>query len=180
MRAVLIWIALAFLAAAGAHLAVVFAYPGRVMATTMERMSQAGERTNAWIHRPRVTERSRGVVRPSPDLAYSTCVFDLSGGPVAIHVAPWGEYMSLSLFAANTDNFYTLNDRAMPEGGARVILRRSGQEIPETERAAAQAIVESPSVRGVALIRRLAPTAARFAEADAARGDETCAPLGAP
>lgn len=180
MRAALIWAALALSAATCVHLVTLHAYPGRVMAETMARMSQSGARMNQWIHRPRVTEASRGVVRPSPDLAYSTCVFDLGAGPLAITVEPWGDYMSLSLYAANTDNFYTLNDRAMPDSGARVIVHSPSQTVDPAARAGAHAVVESPSPRGVALLRRLAPTAARFADADAARGVETCSPLEAP
>lgn len=177
MRAVLIWFGLATLTAIIVHFAVVFTYPNRIMEATMERVSQGGRRVNTWVHAPRVTENSRSVVRPSPDLAYSVCVYDLNSGPVEISIEPWGDYMSLSLFAANTDNFYTLNDRAMPEGGARVILRRQSQTLSSGESERAFAVVDSPSGRGIALVRRLAATAERFAAADAVRRRESCALL---
>ena len=141
------------------------------------RASRDDTATNQWLHAPPMTEKTRVIVRPSPDLAYSSCVYDLSKGPVRIVVKPWSDYMSLSLFDAATDNYYTLNDRQMPREGAEVILHSKGQAVPAGLKPFAT--VESPSVRGVALIRRLAPTDERFAAADAARGEEKCEPLNA-
>jgi len=154
-----------------------FGYPYIVMNAAMDRLSANGERQNVWTHAPRMTETARLIVRPSPDLAYSSCVYDLSDGPVQISVQPWGDYMSLSLFGANTDNYFTLNDRRMPQSGAVVIVRTADQSLTETQQAAAFEVVESPSQRGIALVRRLAPSAERFAEAEAARERETCGSL---
>ncbi len=179
MRAIAIWLAVSLLAGLGAHLATVLAYPRWAMAAAMERMSQSGAGVNAWRHRPRVSERSRGVVRPSPDLAYSTCVFDLTAAPVAIAIDPWESYASLSLYGANTDNFYTLNDREMAGERARIIVRRAGQEVNEAERRSALAVIDSPSTRGVALLRRLAPTADAFMAAAAVRRGDRCFAIGA-
>lgn len=162
--------------AAATHVGFMLLYPGLVMDKAIERLSRQGTATNQWLHSPRMTEDVRVIVRPSPDLAYSSCVYDLSKGPVRLSVAPWGDYLSLSLFDDNTDNFYTLNDRQMPADGAAVILHHKGQAVPDTLRRSAFATVESPSERGIALIRRLAPTAERFAAADAARGQEVCEP----
>lgn len=159
------------------HLAAVFAYPRIVMSGAIKRLSRDDTATNQWLHAPPMTEKTRVIVRPSPDLAYSSCVYDLSKGPVRIVVKPWSDYMSLSLFDAATDNYYTLNDRQMPREGAEVILHSKGQAVPAGLKPFAT--VESPSVRGVALIRRLAPTDERFAAADAARGEEKCEPLNA-
>lgn len=173
-RSLFIWLAVALGAAVLAHLAWIAVYPRLVMSKAMERLSNDGEQVNVWQHAPRMTEDVRIIVRPSPDLAYSSCVFDLAEGPVRIHVEPWQDYMSLSLFGANTDNFYTLNDRRMPVSGADVILKRRGQTVSPAWSAAAIEVIESPSVRGIALIRRLAPTPERFALAAAARGAERC------
>ncbi|MEZ5955824.1 MAG: DUF1254 domain-containing protein [Hyphomonadaceae bacterium] len=175
MRSWVVWTISTLVVAALAHVGFMFMYPNVVMSAAMARMSAQGE--NEWRHVARVTEASRVVVRPSPDLAYSACVYNLASGPVAISVSPWGDYMSLSLFAANTDNYYTLNDRSMPAEGVTVILRRPDQELTEAERGSAFAVVDSPSQRGVALIRRLAPTMERFEQADAARRLEQCAQL---
>jgi uncharacterized membrane protein len=147
------------------------------MSAAMARLSQNGAAVNVWTHAPRMTEDVRVIVQPSPDLAYSSCVYDLTDGPVRLQVTPWGDYMSLSLFAANTDNFYTLNDRQMGAAPGVVILRLQGQTVAEADATAARAVVESPSARGVALIRRLAPSSDAFAAAEKARETDRCEPV---
>ncbi len=173
-RVWLIWIVGAVLVAAAAHFTFMMAYPNLLMSVAMKRLSRDGAAENVWMHSPRMTEDVRIIVRPSPDLAYSSCVFNLSAAPVRFAIEPWGDYMSLSLFAANTDNFFTLNDRRMPPEGGVVILHRRGQAVAPEAAVGAIAVVESPSTRGIALIRRLAPTPERFAAAEAARGREAC------
>jgi len=165
----LVWTAIA--AAALTHFAVVYATPRLLMGAAIERVG--GGSFNAWRVAERVTPASRSIVRPAPDFAYSACAYDLSRGPVRIEAAAWEGYWSLSLYAANSDNFFVIDDREVRDGAAILLVRHAGGEDDEAER-----VVESPSVRGVALIRRLAPTrsaydaAVRVARADiCARAD---------
>jgi uncharacterized membrane protein len=158
-------------AAAVGFAAFIYAAPRLIMHIAVTRV--ADERFNELRHTPRVTEKSRQIVRPSPDLAYSACAFDLAKGPVRITAAPWGQYWSLALYAANTDNFWTGNDRAFP-GGARIVLIARGQSHAP---APGETVVESPSRRGIALIRRLAPRAQDFAAVEEVRKGDVCAPL---
>ncbi|MGH8239087.1 MAG: DUF1254 domain-containing protein, partial [Steroidobacteraceae bacterium] len=109
------------------------------------------------------------VVRPSPDLAYSACVYDLSEGPVRVIASAWDDYMSVSVFAHNSDNIFVINDRQAPEGVELAIVRK-GAPHP----AGAQLVVESPSRRGIVLQRRVAPTQERFNAAAAARSKDHC------
>lgn len=164
---------IALAAALAAHVAVILAAPHLIMRAAMARLSEDGVRINQWAHAPRTTADSRGVVRPSPDLAYSACVFDLSDGPVSIAAGDWDGYMSVSLYGANTDNFFVISDREAPDG-VNILLARPGQTLPENTSAA---IIFSPSQRGVALVRRLAPTIERFNAADRARQDDRCGRL---
>lgn len=170
MKAVLQFLAAALIAALIAHAGVVLATPSMAMDAAMRRLAQAGP--NMWAHAPRTSADSRSIVRPSPDLAYSACAFDLSNGPVRISASAWGDYMSLSLYADNTDNFFVISDREAPDG-IDIALMRHGQRAPGQ---GAQ-IVFSPSTRGIALVRRLAPTRDRFAAADAQRQDDVCGPF---
>ena len=167
-RLVLVGVAVA----AVSHLGVIMVAPYVLMRGAMKRVSRDGASINTWIHAPRVSEESRRVVRPSPDLAYSACVYDLSNGPIRITAAAWDDYMSVSAFAANSDNFFVINDREAPEG-VDLVLIRAGDEKP----AGAAMVVESPSTRGIVLQRRVAPTEERFAKADAARKNDICGPL---
>jgi uncharacterized membrane protein len=163
-----LWAALAV--ALVSHFVFVQAVPRFLMGVAMKRVGR-GE-YNAWRLADRVTPASRAVVRPSPDFAYSACAYDLEHGPVTISVAPWNEYWSLSLYAANSDNYFVVGDREV-QGAAVITLLR---DAPPDLGSADGVIVESPSTRGIALIRRLAPTLEAYnAAAQAARSD-VCAP----
>lgn len=155
--------------AVASFFAVVHVAPRALMHVAMTRV---GAGVEGWRHAPRVSETSRAVVRPSPDLAYSSCVYDVSDGAVLITMAPSADYWSLSFYQANTDNFFVVNDRAAPQG-VRVALVRAGAAHPVGD----FQVVEAPSARGIALQRRLAPNAAAFAAADAARRSDVCAAL---
>jgi len=158
----------ALVTAVVSHIAVVNAAPTMLMGAAMERIGAGA--TNAWAHGARVTETSRGVVRPSPDLAYSACVYDLSRGPVRITAGAWDAYMSLSLYSADSDNYFVLSDREAPNG-IDIVLVQHARDAPDD----ANQVVVSPSRRGVAIVRRLAPSPDRFAAADRARQNDVCA-----
>lgn len=155
--------------AVAAHVATIFIAPYVLMHAAMERISRGGQLVNQWSHPPRTSEQSRRVVRPSPDLAYSACVYDLSDGPLRVTASAWDDYMSVSVFAANSDNIFVQNDRQAPNGVDFVLVRRG-----DAHPAGAGQIVESPSARGIILQRRVAPTAERFAAAAAARRGDIC------
>lgn len=163
------FVGLALLLALLTHCTAIHAVPRVLMNVAMERIGE-GQR-NVWRFGDRVTPESRAIVRPSPDFAYSACAYDLSDGPVRLHVEPWGAYWSLSLYAANSDNYFVLNDREARRGGD-IVLVRAGARAPETD----LRVVESPSARGVALIRRLAPRADDFTAAAAVARGDVCAP----
>lgn len=160
-------------AAALGHVGLVLATPHLLMNVAMGRISQDGKLVNQFYFGPRTTEKSRGVVRPSPDLAYSSCAYDLSGGPLLIEAAPTpgGGYVSISVFAANTDNIAVFDTAKSPQG-IRFALARPDQAVP-----AGVPVVRSPSDKGIVLDRRLAPTAEQFAIVDQARRADSCAPI---
>lgn len=159
----------ALAAAALAHAAIVLAIPLLLMNVAMERIGGGG--FNHWRTAPRVTETSRTIVRPSPDFAYSACAYDLAAGPIVIRTAPWGEYWSLSLYADNSDNFFVVGDREA-RAGADILLARPGDAVDSGEN-----VVRSPSRRGIALIRRLAPTQVLYDAAVRVAEDDVCAAM---
>ena len=158
----------ALIVAALAHFAAIFAVPRVLMNVAMERIGTAG--ANVWHTTGRVTAASRQIVRPSPDFAYSACVFDLAEGPVIITATPWDDYWSLSLYGANSDNFFVIDDREA-HYGAEITLVRKGTAHPE----GASMVVESPSARGIALIRRLAPSPSTYEAAARIASEDVCA-----
>ena len=163
------YVVLALIVAVATHIVAIFATPTVLMNVALQRLG--GGHYNAWHLGERVTQASRTIVRPAPDFAYSACPYDLSNGPVRIHVTPWSDYWSLSLYANNSDNFYVLDDREA-QNGADVLVIRAGSAPPDHETAT---IVPSPSERGIALIRRLAPTPDTYAAAAQVSHTDVCA-----
>ena len=102
---------LAGLVAVGVGLyGVTLALPGTIMGKAVEGAAKRGG-MNSMAHNALSSPTNQFVVRPSPDLAYSTCPFDLSKGPVRVDVVPVaGRYSSLSIFDANTDVTFVRND----------------------------------------------------------------------
>lgn len=174
MRRSLPWTLAALALAAVVHVGVVWAIPRVIMSVVVRGMTERGG-VNAAQFPPRADATSRAIVRPSPDLLYAACAFDLGDGPLRLTAEiPAAGYWSLSLFAANTDNFFVVNDRTA--GGPRVdvVLVRAGASVTAPPGAR---VVESPSARGVVLTRTLVDREERVSELDAARRTFRCAPL---
>jgi uncharacterized membrane protein len=157
-------LAVLLLCAAGAHALTLHFAPSVIMNRAMDLLATRGVALHAFTATPRVTPQTQQVVRSSPDLYYALCRYDLSGplARLAVRMGDWPDYQSLSFYDARTDNFATLRGA----GKAITVLL-----LPPGSAAQAGAIV-SPSAKGVILIRRLAPDAARYAAAaEAGKGD---------
>ena len=115
------------------------AVPGFIMGKTMERIQADGAQINQVVHVTPTSEDSRRVVRPSPDILYSICLYDVREAPldVTIPADEDGLIASVSFFDANTNNFMTLR----PDGAARNV--QLGEEIA------------APTRTGIVLYRRI-------------------------
>ncbi|WP_225207160.1 DUF1254 domain-containing protein [Novosphingobium huizhouense] len=160
------------------HLGAIVAAPRVIMALAIGKLGQGGAAVNRFQFSRRTNAQSRDVVRPSPDLAYASCVYDLEKGPLLVEAAPTpgGGYASVSVFAGNTDNIGVFDTIANPQG-VRFALVRAGEPFPDKAVRLQLPLVVSPSRKGVILDRRLAPTQAAFDLADKARRADRCAPL---
>ena len=148
------------------------ATPYVLMSAAMKKIgsADANGRANVFAFGPMATADRQPIVRPSPDLVYSSCVFDLSEGPVLVDVAPVpGKYWSLSIFDARTDVAAVRSDRDTGGQNARLALVRDGQVAPK-----GYDVVKLDHDRGIALIRILLSDPAEFAEVDAIRRKSTC------
>jgi uncharacterized membrane protein len=164
------YVAAALAFAVATHFAVIHMVPRVLMNVALERIGSGGP--NMWHAADRVTPLARTIVRPSPDFAYSACSYDLGNGPLTLRVTPWDAYWSLSLYAANSDNYYVIDDREA-RNGVEITLVRHGRRPPED----AVNVIESPSQRGIALIRRLAPTLDEYNTAREIARTDVCGPL---
>lgn len=158
------WIVGVLIGTALSHVAAVTLTPYAIMHAAMGRLNAAG--TNAFAHGPLATAASRTIVRPSPDLAYSTLVFDVSQHALEVTVPLTPPYTSLSGFASNTDNFFAVNDRTA--GGNEIAIVLVGPSTPRADFANAR-VVESPSDRGILLVRRVVASPSAFATLDVDR-----------
>lgn len=148
---------LAFLAIATlANLATVAALPWLINAIVVHRLVEKSGGYNRAVAWPRADASARTIVRPSPDLLYTSCAFDVAERPLRITAPVAKGYVSISGFAANTDNFFALNDGDVapgPDGRKRldVVVARAGA----TGLPAGVPVITAPSSRGLILFRTL-------------------------
>ncbi|MEL6237821.1 MAG: DUF1254 domain-containing protein, partial [Pseudomonadota bacterium] len=144
--------------ALAAHWATLVYAPSVIMNGALSVMKKRGITEHTFTSPVRITPQTQVVVRSSPDLFYSLCRYDLSGTGKALEVTmnAWPDYQSLSFYDGNTNNF--LQERGT---GRSVKVRIVGPG------ANAGGAAESPTARGIVLIRRLAPTAEAFEKAEA-------------
>lgn len=168
------WSLFTLVLAAIIHWFVVNEAPTVIMWRAMAKVGSG--RVNTIAHGERATEEARAIVKPSPDLLYSTCTFDVSRRPLKIVTgAPADTYWSVALYADNTDNFFVLNDTKANGQPATIILLGPGQSAPIDT--AGTITVNSPSTKGLVLFRTLVNDENRVSEIDAARRAANCQTL---
>ena len=151
------------------------AMPEILMSLAIRRVAARGG-INVFSHAPMATDAARAIVRPSPDLSYSSCPFDLSAGPVLIDATPVpAPYWSLSIFDAQTNAVFVRNDSDRRHRRIRLAIARAGQKVP-----AGIEVVRVKGDKGIALIRILVDTPASFAVIDNARQSAICRAIDAP
>lgn len=169
------WIApliVAALLAVGSYIATMAMTPYVLMKIAENRIA-ARSPVNRFTHSPPVRADAQFVVRPSPDLLYSICPFDLTNGPLEVRAEPVpGRYSSISVFDARTDVAFVRNDEQMAGQPMRVVLAMRGQAVPQG--------VETVRLiypTGIILQRVLLADPSEAAEVDLIRSRASCAPL---
>jgi uncharacterized membrane protein len=164
------WIALTLVVAALVHVASLYALPYIAMDRTL---SILGDR-NTMHHLARADANSHMVVRPSPDLLYSACPYDLSKGPLEVHATvPHDTYWSISAFDDDTNNWYVLDDRQTEHSKLDLVVQAPDRD-KDVAATGHRLVVTSPTRRGLLLIRTLINDEDRFAAVDRVRRLATC------
>lgn len=151
-------LALFVVAALLSNLATVAALPWLINAYVVHRIAHQAGGYNRALPAPRADASARTVVRPSPDLLYTACAFDVGERPLRITAPVPDSYVSIAGFAADTSNFFAVNDAAIAPGpdGTRafdlVLARPGAANLPPGAR-----VVIAPSDRGLVLFRSLIP-----------------------
>lgn len=158
-----------FATAALAYQATLLVTPFALMRAAAAKAG-AGLPVNQFRHAPMTTAANQTIVRPSPDLAYSLCVFDVSVSPVLVRVEPVpGRYWSVSIFDARTDVAAVRSDRDTDGKAAMLAILRDGQTAPPGYEP-----VRVDYDRGLVLIRVLLADKGDFDQVDARRGLSSC------
>lgn len=159
----------ALLAALAGWYATLAATPSFLLDRAWDQLAaQAGH--NRMTHSPLVRAESQFIVRPSPDLAYSICAFDLTDGPLEVMAHPVPDhYWSLTVFDSVTNAAFVESDRDSRGAPVRVVLATADQEVPKGARR-----ITLPDAKGVALIRVLLKNRGEIAAVDAFRTKSYC------
>jgi uncharacterized membrane protein len=181
--------------AVAVHLTALWALPRLIMGRVMSAAAPAPQASNRVVLPPPTDHLQRRVVMPSPDLLYALCTFDVSTQPMRIRADPkTPHYWSIALYAANSDNFFVINDRQAAGLPVDIILSGPsayptpsakpppGASLPPSLPASAQQTgaqtVHAPSTQGLLLMRVLVTDDARERDiVEAARRSLQCEPL---
>ena len=122
----------------------------------MERLySKVGELTgyNQLNVNSRPDETSRWVVRPSPDLLYASCVYNLDQGPIVVRAPVPERYWSMQFYQMNTNNFAGINNQREQRFrvGSQVEVTLVGPDANPADYPGE--VIQSPTTRGVMLLR---------------------------
>jgi uncharacterized membrane protein len=165
------WMVLTIVLAAVFHLIVVTGLPYYIMLRLGLKSKGV---LNTVYHSPPTTADSRRVVRPSPDLLYSACGYDVSKRPLRIRATIPETYWSISFYESNTDNFFVKNDRQIKSKQVEFILVRRGMPYSHTGDAE---VIYSPTDKGVILFRMLTMGEDTLKELIKVQKQASCSPL---
>jgi uncharacterized membrane protein len=165
--------------AVAVHLTALWALPRLIMGRVMSAAAPAPQASNRVVLPPPTDHLQRRVVMPSPDLLYATCAFDVGTRPLRIRADPKSpRYWSIALYADNSDNFFVVNDREAAGKPIDIVLIGPKAYAQRPELPAGSTLIDSPSARGLLLMRVLvADYAAEKSVVEAARGSLSCEAL---
>jgi uncharacterized membrane protein len=171
MGAIVGWLLATLVLTAAIHYAGIVLYPRLLVSVWLWKLARRGG-MNRFLHGGPPRAEDRHIPRlASPDLAYSAAAFDLSGGPLRIRAPVADHYTSVSLYAANTDNFFVVNDRQA--GGGRFDFVLIGPKSPEPS-VPDVPVVRAPSSRGLILLRFLVVDREQLDRIELLRPEITC------
>lgn len=157
-EAVLLPLACVLVLAGITHLVSVLAMPTLAQRGAYQRLSEIAK-LNQFTLLPDASPA--GMILPMTDPAFvsAVCLYDLAERPLRVRVPATADYTSVSFYTAGGVAFYALNDQAAGRVIELDLLSQSQRAaLPEDEEitAADRLVVESPSEKGIVLIRAYA------------------------
>jgi uncharacterized membrane protein len=159
------WIVATLVIAVVVHLLSLSLMPRIVMAAATRQFGAPN--TMQYGRRPDASVRT--IVRPSTDLLYAICPYDLSKGPLFVTApVPQGTYWSVAAYDADTNNWF-VRDNQQVRGKIDIAIQ------PPWKGSDGPGAVVSPTEHGVIIIRTLIDNEAHLRAFDATRRQARCA-----
>jgi uncharacterized membrane protein len=177
MIRLLLWILGAILLGGIVHLSTVLAMPTAATQDAYSRLSQLTP-VNAVV--PLTAPSAVDAIMPfmDPAFAVAVCRYDLSDGTLKLRAPLSQAYTSVTFYTRNSVAYYAINDRAAGRRAIELDLMTEQQheQVPEDEdvTSADRLIIESPTVRGLIVLRALAPEPGLMAMARRALAGAQC------
>ena len=124
-----------------------------VIMETLYRKAGAVNGFNQLVLSPIPDETSRGVVRPSPDLFYAICVYNLEDGPLTVEAPVPKRYWSMQFYQMNTDNFAGITNQRDEQSRVGSTVRVTLISADDNPADYEGELIQSPTERGVMLLR---------------------------
>jgi uncharacterized membrane protein len=160
------------------HLVSVLALPRIASQDAYSRLTPT-TKENAVTQLPLADPANSPLPFMDPAFAMAICRYDLSGGPIKLTVPVSQAYTSVSFYTRNEVAYYAINDRSAGRKVIELDLMTETQHnaLPEDEEvtAADRLIIDSPSEKGLILLKALAPEPGLMPQAQASLAASSCA-----
>ena len=126
--------------------------PGLVMEVLYQQAADRGG-YNQLVVRPVSDDTARTVVRPSPDLLYASCLYNLENGPLVIEAPIPVRYWSMQFYQMNTDNYAGITNQRDERHRVGSVVKVTLISADDTLDDYAGEVIQSPTQRGMVLLR---------------------------
>jgi len=159
------------------HLVTVLSLPRIASLDAYSRLAPSTP-VNAVTALPVASPSNTRIPLMDPAFAVAVCRYDLSSGPIKLAVPVSQAYTSVSFYTRSDVAYYAINDRSAGRKVIELDLMTEAQhaEVPEDEEvtAADRLIIDSPSVRGLIVLKALAAEPGLMPQAQASLAAATC------
>jgi uncharacterized membrane protein len=175
----LLWLASGLLLGGIVHFVTILYLPNTATQNAYARISAVAP-VNAIVPLPAPSAEKSILPLMDPAFAAAVCRYDLSESPIKLTAPVSPAYTSATFYTNKDVAYYAINDRAAGRKAIELELMTAAQKanLPDDEDVAAadRLIVESPSVRGLIVLRALAPEPGMLPAAVAALAGARCEP----
>jgi uncharacterized membrane protein len=159
------------------HIATLLALPTLAPKNIYARLAQLGP-DDAFHIVPVTAEGKPLLPFLDPAFLHAICRYDLSDGPLQLHVPVSTTYASLSLYDADGLPFFAINERSATEGALELIVQEEpADEDDDQDESDQTTTVAAPQSRGFAVLRALVPAPDRIGEIRELFENASCTPV---